>query len=130
MPEEIQWREARLHSARNLTPDIRLFEIAPSGEFVVPTPGSHINVTVQVGERRDVRSYSMVGPCTDGLYRIAVKLLPDSRGGSAYMWSLAPGAHLTISNPHNNFVLSPGRPDYILVAGGIGITPIFTLALA
>ena len=85
MPEEIQWREARLHSARNLTPDIRLFEIAPSGEFVVPTPGSHINVTVQVGERRDVRSYSMVGPCTDGLYRIAVKLLPDSRGGSAYM---------------------------------------------
>jgi vanillate monooxygenase ferredoxin subunit len=130
MPEEIQWREARLHSARNLTPDIRLLEIAPSGEFVVPTPGSHINVTVQVGERRDVRSYSIVGPCTDGLYRIAVKLLPDSRGGSAYMWSLAPGAHLTISNPHNNFVLSPGRPDYILVAGGIGITPIFTLALA
>lgn len=46
------------------------------------------------------------------------------------MWSLAPGAHLTISNPHNSFVLSPGRPDYILVAGGIGITPIFTLALA
>jgi len=130
MPEEIQWREARLHSARNLTPDIRLFEIAPSGEFVVPTPGSHINVTVRVGERRDVRSYSIVGPCTDGLYRIAVKLLRDSRGGSTYMWSLAPGARLTISNPHNNFVLSPGRPDYILVAGGIGITPIFTLALA
>ena len=59
---------------RDLTPDIRLFEIEPSGEFVPPTPGSHINVAVQIGERPDVRSYSVVGPCTDGIYRIAVKL--------------------------------------------------------
>jgi vanillate O-demethylase ferredoxin subunit len=46
------------------------------------------------------------------------------------MWSLAPGAHLTISTPGNHFPLSRGRPDYILLAGGIGITPIYTMALA
>jgi vanillate O-demethylase ferredoxin subunit len=87
-------------------------------------------VTVLVRERPDVRSYSIVGPCTDGLYRIAVKLLKDTRGGSAYMWSLTPGAHITISAPGNHFELSRGQPEYLLLAGGIGITPIFTMALA
>jgi ferredoxin-NADP reductase len=130
MPERIEWRSGRLRSVRDLTPDIRLFEIEPSGELVVPTPGSHINVTVQIGDRPDLRSYSMVGPCDDGLYRIAVKLLPDTRGGSAYMWSLVPGARLTISTPGNHFELGRGRPEYLLLAGGIGITPIYTMTLA
>ncbi|HEX2553126.1 MAG TPA: PDR/VanB family oxidoreductase [Microvirga sp.] len=130
MQKSIEWRSAELRTTRDLTPDIRLFEIAPSGEFVAPTPGSHINVAVQIGERPDVRSYSIVGPCEDGLYRIAVKLLPDSRGGSQCMWSLKPGARLTISTPGNHFELARGRPDYLLLAGGIGITPIYTMALA
>jgi vanillate O-demethylase ferredoxin subunit len=130
MAEIIEWRSARLRSMRDLTPDIRLFEIEPSGEFNVPTPGSHINVAVQIAGRPDVRSYSIVGPCADGLYRIAVKLLKDTRGGSAYMWSLKPGAHLTVSTPGNHFELSRRRPEYLLLAGGIGITPIFTMALA
>ena len=130
MPERIEWRSGRLRSVRDLTPDIRLFEIEPAGELVVPTPGSHINVAVQIGDRPDLRSYSMVGPCDDGLYRIAVKLLPDTRGGSAYMWSLAPGARLTISTPGNHFELGRGRPEYLLLAGGIGITPIYTMTLA
>ena len=80
--------------------------------------------------RPDVRSYSIVGPCGDGVYRIAVKLLKNTRGGSAYMWSLAPGARIVLSAPSNNFNLALGRPEYLLLAGGIGITPIFTHALA
>jgi vanillate O-demethylase ferredoxin subunit len=130
MSKQVEWRKGTLRSVRDLTPDIRLFEIEPEGEFVAPTPGSHINVGVQIGERPDVRSYSVVGPCTDGLYRIAVKRLPDSRGGSLYMWSLSPGAQLSISTPGNHFDLSLGRPEYLLLAGGIGITPIFSMALA
>ena len=130
MTTPIEWRSAVLQATRDLTPDIRLFEIVPSGEFVAPTPGSHINVTVQIDGRPDTRSYSTVGPCEDGLYRIAVKLLPDSRGGSSYMWSLKPGARLTISTPGNHFELGRGRPEYILLAGGIGITPIYSMALA
>lgn len=130
MAETIEWRNGRVGALRDLTPDIRLFEIEPSGEFVLPTPGSHINVTVQIGGRPDIRSYSIVGACDDGLYRIAVKLLPDTRGGSAYMWSLAEGARLSISTPGNHFELARGRPEYLLLAGGIGITPIYTMALA
>ncbi len=130
MAELVQWGIGRVRAFRDLTADIRLFEIEPAGNFVAPTPGSHINVTVQINERPEVRSYSTVGPCTDGTYRIAVKLLPNSRGGSAYMWSLSPNALITLSAPRNHFELGLGRPEYLLLAGGIGITPIFSLALA
>ncbi|WP_244433890.1 PDR/VanB family oxidoreductase [Azospirillum sp. B506] len=87
-------------------------------------------MTVRIGERPDTRSYSVVGPCRDSVYRIAVKRMPQSRGGSAYLWSLAPGARLSITPPRNLFPLAHGRPDYLLVAGGIGITPIYSMALA
>lgn len=82
-----------------------------------------------IGDRPDVRS-SVVGPCTDGVYRVAVKRLEASRGGSAYMWSLTAGSRLAHSAPGNHFGLALGRPDYLLLAGGIGITPIYSHALA
>ncbi|MCC2099314.1 MAG: oxidoreductase [Hyphomicrobiales bacterium] len=124
------WQKARVRSIRDLTPDIRLFELEPAQRFIPPAPGGHIDVTVQIDGRAAVRSYSLVGPCSDGVYRIAIKLLPDSRGGSAYMWSLPEGSTLTISEPGNHFELFRGRPDYVLIAGGIGITPIYSMALA
>ena len=34
MPEAIEWRRGRLREVRDLSPDIRLFEIEPAGEFV------------------------------------------------------------------------------------------------
>ena len=130
MAEFTEWMAARLSAVRDLTPDIRLFEIEPERSFFPAAPGSHINVSVTIGGRPDIRSYSYVGLADDGLCRIAVKLMPDTRGGSAYMWRLQPGARLTISAPGNHFELAHGRPDYLLVAGGIGITPIFTMASA
>jgi vanillate monooxygenase ferredoxin subunit len=130
MPDLIEWRNGTVRATRDLTPDVRMIEIEPSEGFVAASPGSHINVSVRIRGRSDVRSYSIVGPCADGVYRIAVKLLRDTKGGSAHMWSLTPGARIAISAPANHFNLVPGRPDYLLLAGGIGITPIFTHALA
>jgi ferredoxin-NADP reductase len=130
MPDAIEWRSGSLREVRDLSPDIRLFEIEPAGDFVPPTPGSHFNIGVQINGRPDVRNYSAVVFGTDGLYRFAVKRLRESRGGSAHMWSLLPGAELAISTPGNHFELTRGRPEYLLLAGGIGITPIFTMALA
>src|SRR5208337_2801182 len=119
-----------VRAIRDLTPRIRLIEIGPEQAFVPPSPGSHIDFSIMIGARPDVRSYSVVGPCADGVYRIAVKLLEASRGGSAYMWSLAPGARIAHSAPANHFGLTLGRPEYLLLAGGIGVTPVFTHALA
>jgi ferredoxin-NADP reductase len=128
--ERIEWGEGVVRATGDLSPDIRSIEIAPAGGFVQPSSGSHVNVGVLIGDRPDTRSYSIVGPCADGVYRIAVKRLKESRGGSAYMWTLAPGARLAVSAPVNHFELSLGRPEYLLLAGGIGITPVFTHALA
>lgn len=130
MTDQIEWNEARLRSVRDVGVDIRLFEIEPSGDYIAPTPGSHFNVKVEIDGKPDVRTYSAIGPCTDGIYRIAVKRLGETRGGSAYMWTLEPGARLTISTPSNHFHLTQGYSEYLLLAGGIGITPIYTMALA
>ena len=130
MTKPVQWNGACLRATRDLTSDIRLFEIEPEGAFVATTPGSHIDIVVDIDGRSQLRSYSLVGPCADGCYRIAVKRLRNSRGGSAAMWRLQAGQRLTISPPSNSFELSYGRPEYLLLAGGIGITPIYTMALA
>lgn len=130
MANEIDWQTARLSATRLLAPDVRLFEIEPHAGFVAPSPGSHIRVMVEVGGRPDVRCYSTVGPCRDGRYRIAVKRHSNSRGGSAYLWGLSAGALLTVSPPANHFALGYGRPAYLLIAGGIGITPVYSMALA
>ena len=55
---------------------------------------------------RSVRSYSLVGDWSPARYRIAVKRQPQGRGGSAYMWSLEPGARLTVGAPNNRFELA------------------------
>jgi vanillate O-demethylase ferredoxin subunit len=130
MAREIDWETARLSATRQLAPDVRLFEIEPLAGFVAPSPGSHIRLMVEIDGRPDVRCYSTVGACRDGRYRIAVKRHGDSRGGSAWLWSLSAGALLTVSPPTNHFELSYGRPAYLLIAGGIGITPIYSMALA
>ena len=123
MAEVIEWRDGKVRATRDLTPAIRLIEIEPSGEFIAASPGSHINISVMIRGRPDVRSYSIVGPCADGIYRIAVKLLENTRGGSAYMWSLKPGGRIALSAPANHFNLALGRTEYLLLAGGIGVTP-------
>ncbi len=122
------WSDAQLRAVRDLTPTIREFEIVPLDVAVTGYPlGGHINVGVMAGGKADTRSYSLTG--ADGCYRIAVKREPDGRGGSAYMWSLKPGARLRVSNTKTNFPLDYGRPDYLLIAGGIGITPLYGTAL-
>lgn len=126
----LDWATATLVDIRDLTPDIRLFTIEREGRFVAPAPGSHINVRVLVDGRVATRSYSVVGACRDGRYRIAVKRLPHSKGGSRYMWALDRGARLELSQPANHFDLGYDAAEYVLVAGGIGITPIYGMALA
>jgi vanillate O-demethylase ferredoxin subunit len=121
---------ARVAAVDNLTPDIRAFDILPEGEFIAPASGAHLKIAVQIGDRSDQRCYSIFAASPKRGYRIAVKRLDASRGGSAYMWTLQPGARLSISGPDNQFSLTPGSHERLLIAGGIGITPIHAHAEA
>ncbi|HEV2676302.1 MAG TPA: PDR/VanB family oxidoreductase [Aliidongia sp.] len=107
--------------------DVRLFELVPETGAATPYPaGSHLTVMLSDGL---ARSYSLIGEePTDGAWWIAVKRVVPSRGGSAAMWALEAGAILTVTEPRSHFDLALGRPDYLLIAGGIGITPLVGMA--
>lgn len=122
------WTSATLRSTRDLTADIREFLLRPEAPITSFSPGSHINIGVDIDGRPETRSYSLVGEADPQGLRIAVRRAPDSRGGSRYMWQLAPGARLSITLPSTQFQIDWARPHYCLIAGGIGITPLLGIA--
>jgi len=132
MKNNLQWHPATVRAHRDLTPTVREFEIRPEGGVKPWSVGSHLNVQVRVRDRDETRSYSLVGlphgPGAHEVYRIAVKRAAPGRGGSRHMWGLETGAELQIGEPNNHFELAFGAPQLLLVAGGIGITPIVGMA--
>lgn len=91
--------------------------------------GAHIDLLLADGM---VRQYSLCNaPNETGRYVIAVKREQGGRGGSlAVHRTLQAGSRLSISAPRNNFPLNMAASDYVLVAGGIGATPILSMAHA
>lgn len=90
-------------------------------------PGAHIDLHLQDGL---VRQYSLCGPVEDlAAYTVAVKLEPQSRGGSrAVHEKLHAGSVLEISEPRTNFPYQQDAVHSVLVAGGIGVTPLLCMA--
>ena len=126
-----QWSWCTVEAISDVTPNIREFRLRPENGRVPPYPaGSHIGVTVLIDGQPARRSYSLVENGDAGTYRIAVRLAPDSRGGSRGMWNLQAGARIEISNPASLLEIDWGRQNYCLIAGGIGITPITGIAAA
>ena len=129
MRNPLQWHPATVRAHRDLSPTVREFEIRPEGGALAWTVGSHLNVQLPINDRDETRSYSLVGlPGDADVYRIAVKLVDASRGGSRHLWSLETGAELHVGEPNNHFELPLGAPQYLLIAGGIGVTPLVGMA--
>lgn len=95
-------------------------------ELLGAAPGTHIDVYLPGGA---IRQYSVCNAESDrGGYLVAVQKEQSSRGGSlAVHEKVEVGSILEISEPRNNFPLV-GASRYLLIAGGIGITPIITMA--
>lgn len=95
------------------------------------TAGAHLTVQVPgVG----VRKYSLVNhDCTPGAtsaprsYTLGVRLEANSEGGSRYIHSLKVGDHVVADAPANAFALTPSG-EVVLIGGGIGITPMISMA--
>jgi len=87
--------------------------------------GAHVDVHLPGGL---IRQYSIASPPADrSRYVLCVRREPASRGGSASVHErLRVGQALTISTPRNLFALRPGG-HHVLVAGGIGITPLLAM---
>lgn len=115
-----KWREATEIFGFELT-DLEGRELPPFAA------GSHIDVEVRPGL---IRQYSLCNdPTQHHRYEIAVLREPASRGGSHWMIDdVREGAVVRISNPRNHFALVPTPGRTLLIAGGIGITPILCMA--
>ncbi len=108
--------------------DICSFELAAVDGSPLPPfePGAHIDVHLPNGL---IRQYSLCpGSEQEGRYLIAVLLEPASRGGSAAMHRLQVGDRLHIGAPRNHFPLQADAQRSLLLAGGIGITPLLAMA--
>ncbi len=120
---------ARVHQIRHEAKDIHSIELRPAdgGAFPAFEAGSHIDLHLGNGL---VRSYSLFNPAGE-THRYAVGILKDarSRGGSRWVHEqLRVGSTITISAPRNNFRLHEDATHSVLVAGGIGVTPILCMA--
>jgi vanillate O-demethylase ferredoxin subunit len=105
-----------------------LLELIPQPGYLLPhyLPGAHIDIFIpDVGPRQ----YSLCGEENNGdSYEVCVKLAEASSGGSYFIHhTYKPGDSLTISAPRNHFPL-PEAERYLLLAGGIGITPLLAMA--
>ena len=124
-----EWRRGIVTRAEQIAADVKLLEFAVEGMLPRFDPGSHSNFKVSLGEGQAIRTYSCL-PAASGHISVAVKHHDHSRGGSRFMWGLETGTAIELSVPENRFELSWRAPYYLLMAGGIGITPIYGMALA
>jgi ferredoxin-NADP reductase len=124
-----KWTTCTVRATRDVTSAIREIVLRPEAAGVEHYPiGSHVNVGVLVDGRPETRCYSLVGDFSPAGYRIAVRLAPDSRGGSRYMWTLKPGARIEVSSPASLLEIDWSKKSYCLIAGGIGVTPMLGIA--
>jgi ferredoxin-NADP reductase len=125
----VDWRRAQVRSAEQIAEDVRKIEFDVEGDLPPFDPGSHTNIVVTIGGQRAVRTYTCI-PAGPGRMAIAVKRHPNSRGGSRFIWSLHAGNRVEMTVPENRFELSWRASHYLLLAGGIGVTPIYGMARA
>ena len=102
------------------------FETLDGSNLPKASPGAHVDVILRDDLRR---SYSLTRENTAGpTFTVAIHRDPQSKGGSAFVHErLRVGDKVRISRPKNNFPLDETSENSVLIAGGIGITPILAM---
>jgi vanillate O-demethylase ferredoxin subunit len=120
--------ELRVRSITNEAAGINAYELVdPAGDDLPEfSAGSHIDVHIP---GNFVRQYSLSNdPRERKRYVIGVLNVSDGRGGSAALHACVRAGHLLkVSAPRNNFPLAQDARRHLLIAGGIGITPMMAM---
>jgi ferredoxin-NADP reductase len=120
--------QTRLRSIRWEAEGINSYTLEALDRSALPPfdPGAHVDVQLTPGL---ARSYSLVNdPAERHYYEIAVHHAIDGRGGSTHIhenWRV--GQLLEVSAPKNNFPMEEDAPHTVLIAGGIGVTPMLPM---
>jgi vanillate O-demethylase ferredoxin subunit len=123
-------------SVRSLNPVVRELVLRAADGAALPAfaAGAHIRVQVQVAGAPDWREYSLIDAnngedSAPTHYRIAVRRDDVGRGGSRYMHErVKEGDVLQVQPPKNDFPLHDHAGAAVLIAGGIGVTPLVSMA--
>jgi ferredoxin-NADP reductase len=127
--------DVQVSAVRQLTDRVREFQLTRVDGSPLPSyaAGSHIALhTVSPERGLIVRHYSLVGGATldddaRHTYRIAVQREDHARGSAHIHATFEVGTRLRVGPPVNNFPLDRRDQNVLLIAGGIGITPIFSM---
>jgi tetrachlorobenzoquinone reductase len=118
----------RVERSELVADNIRLLTLVDSGGAALPEwePGAHLELHLPSSR---IRQYSLCGDVSDRYsYIVAVLRVVDGRGGSIEIHDTAlEGQTLTVRGPINRFRLVDAS-SYLLLAGGIGVTPIIAMA--
>ncbi len=119
---------ALVRMLRHEAPGIMSIELVPPRGERFPTfePGAHIDLHLASGL---VRSYSLLNPASEThRYVVGVQIDPKGRGGSRFIHeNFRVGMSVGLSAPRNLFALDETAEHSVLIAGGIGVTPILCM---
>ncbi|MFD0668967.1 PDR/VanB family oxidoreductase [Ramlibacter sp. MAHUQ-53] len=128
MSDTLPLRPLRVSRKQAIARDIHLFELRDPGGAPLPpfTAGAHLPMRVPSGA---MRQYSLCSdPQETAYYQVAVKREANGRGGSmSLVDGVAEGDTIEAGAPENLFALHDKARSFILVAGGIGITPMMAM---
>lgn len=114
-----------VQTVRDEAPGVRSLILAPDSGARLPefVPGSHL--LVECGTK--VNAYSLTGSGTvPSEYTVSVLLHNNGGGGSRFIHALRPGDRVQVSRPRNGFSPRPAATRHLLIAGGIGVTPVLS----
>ncbi|MEV0904428.1 PDR/VanB family oxidoreductase [Streptomyces hokutonensis] len=121
-------RRLLVRQVRWVAPDVVELRLtrATGGALPAWEPGAHVELSLPSGLRR---AYSLCGEVTDAeAWTVAVHRAAEGRGGSREIHETAlVGRELEVRGPVNRFPLVPAA-GYLLLAGGIGVTPLLPMA--
>lgn len=124
----MSWVEMKARGLREEAEGILAVELCMADASPLPftwEPGAHVDVQLGGGL---VRQYSLTNLADEGCVRLAIKQAEDSRGGSRWLHQhLRVGDRLRIGAPRNLFPLQAGSGPVLLVAAGIGVTPLLAM---
>lgn len=119
----------RLDNIQYSAQQTNIYTFVPvDGEALPPAPaGAHVDLHLRPGL---IRQYSLMEASAEPhAYVVAIKKEASGRGGSRYVHeTLRVGDEIAVGEPRNNFPLVEDAPHSVLIAGGIGITPIWAMA--
>lgn len=124
-------KDLKLEHIDKVTDRIHMFTLVSAGGETLKDYEAGAHIDVDLGDL-GTRSYSLIdfdapneAPAS---YRVAVQREDEGEGGSRAMHKLAVGDVVAASAPKNDFMLHDGDAPSLMIAGGIGVTPIISFA--